>query len=198
MYDYRKWTPEQRAVAIFERKQHAYPWHGPPHLDSPGTYRIVSAACFEHQSILSSAERLLWFEGQLLEQIKQLTDACSACVVLPNHYHVLAQIGDMRAFSRGLGQLHGRTSFEMNRADGTLGRRVWYRCEDRCMRSESHYYTTLNYIHNNPVKHRYVEKWTEWPYSSVHWYLQTKGREWLVDVWRTYPVLNYGEKWDRW
>jgi len=27
-------------------------------------------------------------------------------------------------------------------------------------------------------------------------FLQTKGREWLADVWRSYPVLNYGDKWD--
>jgi putative transposase len=64
------------------------------------------------------------------------------------------------------------------------------------MRSESHYYTTLNYIHDNPVKHGYVTKWTDWPCSSVHWYLETKGREWLADCWRNYPVLNYGDKWD--
>jgi putative transposase len=64
------------------------------------------------------------------------------------------------------------------------------------MRSEAHYYTTLNYIHNNPVKHRCAMKWTDWPYSSVYWYLQAKGREWLKDVWRSYPVLHYGDKWD--
>lgn len=64
------------------------------------------------------------------------------------------------------------------------------------MRSEAHYYTTLNYIHNNPVKHGYASKWTDWPFSSVHWYLDVKGRKWLEDVWRSYPVLNYGDKWD--
>lgn len=64
------------------------------------------------------------------------------------------------------------------------------------MRSDRHFYTTINYIHNNPVKHGYVDKWSEWPYSTFHWYLEKKGRAWLVDLWREYPVLNYGEKWD--
>ena len=196
MYDYRKWTQQQQAAAVAERKQHKYPWHGPPHLEAPGLYRIVTGACFEHRNILSSDSRLEWFSEQLLTCIMESAAPCSAWVVLPNHYHILVQIDDMRGFSRTLGRLHGRTSFEMNKEDGTLGRRVWYRSEDRCMRSEAHYYTTLNYIHNNPVKHGYVTKWTEWPHSSVYWYLETKGREWLADVWRSYPVLNYGDKWD--
>lgn len=64
------------------------------------------------------------------------------------------------------------------------------------MRSERHYYTTINYIHNNPVKHGYVERWCDWPYSSFHEYLKGKGRDWLKDVWREYPVLHYGDAWD--
>jgi putative transposase len=196
MYDYRSWTPEQRAAAVADRKQHGYPWHGPPHLEAPGQYRIVTGACFEHRDILGSSDRLRWFEEQLLACVRELAVPCSAWVVLPNHYHILVRIEDMRVFSQGITRLHGRTSFEMNRKDDASGRRVWYRSQDRCMRSEAHYFTTLNYIHNNPVKHGYVRKWTDWPYSSVHWYLETKGRDWLTDVWRNYPVLNYGEKWD--
>ncbi|MEN6450503.1 MAG: hypothetical protein ABFC96_08435 [Thermoguttaceae bacterium] len=196
MYDYRNWTPEQRAAAVVERKNRRYPWHGPPHLESPGERRIVTGACFEHRDILRTSDRLQWFEGQLLACVAALASSCSAWVVLPNHYHIVAQIEDIKKFSRGIAKLHGRTSFDLNKTDDARGRRVWYRHQDRCMRSEAHFFTTLNYIHNNPVKHGYVEKWTDWPYSSIHWYLQTKGREWLIDAWRTYPVLNYGQKWD--
>lgn len=196
MYDYRRWTPEEQAAAVRERRQRSFPWHSPPLLEDPGEFRIVTAACFEHCPILSTIPRLRWFEEQLLAHVQELALACAAWAVLPNHYHLLVRIEDMKAFSRGLGQLHGRTSHQMNREDNARGRQVWYRCQDRCMRSEGHYYTTLNYLHNNPVKHGYVKKWTEWAFSSIHWYLAAKDREWLVDVWRSYPVLNYGDKWD--
>jgi putative transposase len=196
VYDYRRWTPEQRAAAVVERRSRGFPWHGPPHPEEPGQYRIVTGTCFEHSSILSTFERLLWFEEQLLLHLKEHGVACAAWIVLPNHYHILVQIDIMREFAQGIGKLHGRTSYQINKEDQVTGRRVWHRCQDRCMRSEAHYYTTLNYIHNNPVKHGHVTKWTDWPFSSVHWYFQTKGREWLVNAWRTYPVLNYGDKWD--
>ena len=40
----------------------------------------------------------------------------------------------------------------------------------------------IDYIHYNPVKHGYVEKASQWEYSSIHRYIQ-KGilnREWGV------------------
>ena len=140
--------------------------------------------------------RLKWFEQELLGHLQQQSLKVAAWVVLPNHYHVLVKIPEMKDFSKAQGELHGRTSFEINSEDNERDRQVWYRCSDRFMRSERHYFTTLNYIHNNPVKHGYVDKWGDWAYSSFHWYLENKGRDWLIELWREYPVLNYGDKWD--
>jgi putative transposase len=196
VYQYRSLTPEQRQAVVDDRKRLGHPWHRPPHPDCPGEWRLVSAACFEHRHFLQSTERLAWFQGQLFEALTGLGTSCAAWCVLPNHYHALVQIADMKRFGITLGRLHGRSSFRINREDRVQGRRVWYDYEDRCMRGEAHFFTTINYIHNNPVKHGYVRKWQEWPFSSVHWYLEVKGRDWMLDLWRDYPVLNYGDKWD--
>lgn len=196
MYDFRNWTLDQRCEVIATRIQRGYPWHSPPHVDAPGCFRIITAACFEHSHFLSSSERISWFEHELLEHLRNEGLECTAWVVLSNHYHLLVKIENIKEFVRSLGQLHGRTAHEINGMDQTRGRQVWYRCQDRIMRNERHYYTSLNYIHNNPVKHGYVKLWGQWPYSSFHWYLQTKGREWLTEIWRSYPVRNYGDSWD--
>jgi putative transposase len=189
-------TPTERQAMVTERKRRGYPWHGPPHLSAPQGFRIVTGVCYEHRKLLDNPRRLGWFERELLASLRELTAGLAAWCVLPNHYHALVFIEDIEAFSKGLGQLHGRTSHEMNTIDGTRGRRVWYRSQDRTMRSDRHYFTSLNYIHNNPVKHGYVTKWQDWPFSSVHWYLENKGREWMLDLWRGYPVLKYGDGWD--
>jgi putative transposase len=196
MYQYRSLTPAQQAAIVAERQQRGFPWHGPPHLEEPGAYRLVSATCYEHQHILHTSERLQWFEQELLNSLHKLGSDCAAWCVLTNHYHVLVRIEAMRIFMRTLGQLHGRTSFQMNQEDSRRGRKVWYRCQDRCIRSQAHFYATLNYVHNNPVKHGYVTSWQAWPFSSFPWYLQTHGRDWLVDLWTRYAVLNYGAAWD--
>jgi putative transposase len=196
MYEYRHLSPQQQSDLVAERQRRGYPWHGPPHVDAPAEYRIITATCYEHCKILNTPSRLAWFEDQLLKEVHSLSAPCAAWCVLPNHYHILIRVDDIRQVTRVLGQLHGRTSYQMNRADNAQGRQVWCRCQDRVMRSDRHFYTSLNYIHNNPVKHGYVKKWQEWPYSSIHWYLAEKGRDWLLDVWREYPVLDYGKGWD--
>jgi putative transposase len=187
MYEFRKMTPEQRAALVKERERRGFPQHRPPHPEAPGEYRLVTGTCFEHQDTELSRTA-----GVVRNRIAASAHRC----VLPNHYHVLVQIGDMKIFAKAIGQFHGRTSFEMNRQDNARGRQVWYNYQDRCMRSEAHFYTSVNYVHNNPVKHRYVKKWQDWPFSSVHDYLETMGREWLLDLWLRYPVRNYGKGWD--
>ncbi|HUS38961.1 MAG TPA: transposase, partial [Pirellulales bacterium] len=196
MYRYRRLTKKQQQAAVDERRQQSYPWHGPPHIHAPGGYRIVTGACYEHKHILKSNDRLHWFAQELIDFLQDLEISCAAWCVLPNHYHLLVNIADIKTFSTQVGQLHGRTSFELNGQDGKRGRKVWYRCQDRKMRSERHFFASLNYIHNNPVKHHYVTKWQDWPHSSVHWYLEQKGRGWLLDLWHEYPLFDYGEKWD--
>ncbi len=74
--------------------------------------------------------------------------------------------------------------------------KVWYRFSDRAIRSERHYQATLNYIHYNPVKHNCVDSPYDWNESSLHWYLEVYGREWLRDGWVNYPVRDYGKGWD--
>lgn len=196
MYEYRKWTEEQQSNALLERVAHGLPQHSPPHVPQPHAFRLITGVCFEHKPILRSAQRMNWFEQELLQHLRQQSLDISAWVVLPNHYHVLVKIPDIELFAKSQGRLHGRTSFLINKEDCKQGRQVWFRFSDRVMRSERHYFTTLNYIHNNPVKHGYVDKWGEWAFSSYHWYLQKRGRAWLVDLWREFPILNYGDTWD--
>ena len=191
-----KLTPEKRRELVSERKKRGFPWHGPPHFDDQEQFHIVTAACYQHREILDSHERLCWFESELIDHLKKSEISCAAWVVLPNHYHVLVKTSDVNLFSHNQGLLHGRTSKVMNSEDNTLGRKIWYRCQDRAMRSERHYFTSINYIHNNPVKHRLVKKWGDWACSSFHWYLANKGRDWLINIWREYPVMKYGEGWD--
>jgi len=116
--------------------------------------------------------------------------------VLPNHYHLLAETPDLKQLKKELGKLHGRTSYEWNLEEGVPGRTVWHRCADRGIRSEGHYWATINYIHDNPVHHGYVERWTDWPFSSAGDFIEQIGRDKALSIWREYPALDYGKGWD--
>ena len=119
-----------------------------------------------------------------------------AWCILPNHYHALIETTDVFAVLAELGRMHGRTSFAWNGEENSRRRKVWFRAVERAMRSERHYWATVNYVLHNPVHHGYVEKWEEWPFSSAREYLERLGREAAMRAWREYPILDYGKGWD--
>ena len=107
-----------------------------------------------------------------------------AWCVLPNHYHALVEAADIKRLVYQLGRLHGRTSHAWNGEERTRGRKVFFRAVERAMRSDRHYRATLNYIHHNPVRHGYVERWTDWPWSSAAEYLAQTGASEAKRAWR--------------
>ncbi len=100
-----------------------------------------------------------------------------AVVVLPDHIHTLwtLPLGDndystrwmliKAGFSRQIPKTE--TISKSRRMKGERGiwqRRYW----EHLIRDERDYENHVNYIHNNPVKHGYVEGATHWPHSSIH------------------------------
>jgi putative transposase len=188
--------PDQQAEAVEERLARGYPAHSPPHPVGGQPFYLLTAACYEHKHHMRSGERRRQILGRLFELFTQNGMEILAWVVLSNHYHLLVHMADFGALGKIFRLVHGATSRQWNLEDETLGRKVWYRYADRAIRSERHYYTTLNYIHYNPIKHSFVQSPYAWEESSVHWYLEHQGREWLRDLWTEYPLRAYGRGWD--
>ena len=115
----------------------------------------ANPACFEHAAVIGvSPQRMADFENALLE----LLDACSAEIhvwaVLPNHYHALVSVDDITPILTGSTKLHGRTAFAWNREDDRRGRQVWCGMAETQMKSDRHFWASLNYVLNNPVRPR--------------------------------------------
>ena len=196
-YYWRRLSPAEREKVLALRKAQHRPWHSPPHATEGGRY-LLTAACYEHAPVIGdTGRRLADFEEALLECLGPwVVRPIHAWVVLPNHYHVLASVADTEAALHSLGQLHGRTAFAWNGADGKRDRKVWCGAEETRMKSERHFWASMNYIHHNPVKHGYVTHWTDWPFSSAAAYLQTVGRERAEAIWREYDISDMGADWD--
>jgi len=54
----------------------------------------------------------------------------------------------------------------------------------------------LNYVLHKSVRHGYVERWQDWPYSNAAQFLEEVGRDLAERRWREYPILDYGKDWD--
>ena len=206
MYDWRKMTPKKREETLQIRKIRGYPWHRPPHftghdLDTE-RYRAfhLSAACYEHCPFIgTSPERIAQCEEQILSELKPHCDEIHAWSVLPNHYHILIELSETASLDDilgAVGQFHGRSSYQWNGQDNARGRRVWYQRTERAIRTERHFWATMNYVHHNPVRHGYVRKWQDWPFSSARRFLESMGRDEVARIWQEFPLLDYGKGWD--
>jgi len=196
MYTYKHLTPEEREKLVEERIRRGFPPHAPPHPFRGERFYFLTAACYYHQTLLSQPHRRREILREIIPfEIKGAVEL-RAWVILENHYHLLVRIREYKAVSTLFNMVHGRTSYRWNTEDRRRGRKVWYRYTDRAIRSDRHYYASLNYIHYNPIKHRVARSPYEWQESSVHWYRKYYGRDWLNELWATYPVLDYGKNWD--
>ena len=197
MYQWREMNPPMRARVLAIRRQLGQPWHSPPHREAEHPVYLISGTCFEHRHVIGgSEERMAAFSEELLDVLRDAGATVHAWCVLPNHYHVLLMHPAVKSLLLLLGQMHGRTSFRWNGEDDRRGRKVWFNAVETRMKSEGHFWASLNYVHNNPVHHRHVGRWQDWPFGSARDWLAGKGREEAARIWHDYPVLDYGKDWD--
>lgn len=197
-YIWRSLTPAERTELLAARLRQKHPWHSPPHRPNHGHLRFhLTAACYEHAPHIGhSAARLDDFSTALVNVLTAHTRQVFAWCVLPNHYHALVEAPDIIVLLRELGRHHGRTSHAWNGEENTRGRKVFFRAVERAMRSDRHFWASLNYVHHNPVHHGYVARWTDWPWSSAGPYLAQTGPTDAARIWHDFPIRDYGKGWD--
>jgi len=197
MYNWRKMTGNQRAYVLRLRKVNRIPWHSPPHRSGEHKRYHITSACYEHKPIIGQNEiRMTNFESQHLAIVKDCNNRIFAWTILPNHYHLLIWTEDILKTLKRLGRFHGRSSYDWNGEEETRGRKVWCNTLEHAIKSDRHFWATINYIHHNPVHHGYVKRWQDWPFSSATDYLNEFGHDKARKIWKDFPILDYGKEWD--
>ena len=73
-------------------------------------------------------------------------------------------------FSRALERSEYRSEVRQRRGErGIWQRRFW----EHAIRDEGDYAAHVDYVHINPLKHGYVERLRDWPFSTFHSYVRT-------------------------
>lgn len=69
-----------------------------------------------------------------------------------------------------LQHLHSVSAININKLDHKEGRKVWFQYWDTCLTYQKSYYSRLNYVYNNPVKHGLVKVASHYPFCSAGWF----------------------------
>jgi putative transposase len=90
-----------------------------------------------------------------------------AWTIMPNHVHIL--ISSIAGFTVGgiVSSWKRFTAREANRQLGRVGAFWQDDYWDRFIRNEEHFFATINYIDNNPVKARLASDASLWPWGSA-------------------------------
>jgi putative transposase len=149
-----------------------------------GSYFFTVVTCERRPCLIDDQVRTALRTG--IQEVREaLPFSIDAWILLPDHLHAIwtlpendANFGSRwavikRAVSRQCGYLAANDgpSNESPAKRGESGiwqRRFW----DHLIRDDLDFQRHLDYLHWNPVKHGYVKRVIEWPYSTFHRYVQ--------------------------
>jgi putative transposase len=168
-------------------KQHP---NTPAHLFLDDTPYFITGAIYQKRHLLTDPE----LKKQLLSLIEKNFQAVgwqlNDWVILDNHYHLLGISHKGSDLSKMIRGIHGASS-GIIRQKKHCDLPVWWNYWDYCTRDDKDYYTKLNYLLTNPIKHGYVTNLNDYPFSSFEFTLNNKGREAMTKQFRTYPDYQH-------
>ncbi|HUG10444.1 MAG TPA: hypothetical protein VMM36_05500 [Opitutaceae bacterium] len=165
------------------------PWpHAPTHqLSGHGTF-FVTAGTYRKAHHFRSADRLAVLHRGLLSVAKEFSWSLEAWAVFSNHYHFVGHspenAPDASSLPDMLSVLHTKIAAWVNKHDCTPGRQVWFNYRETRLTYQKSYFARLNYVHQNPVKHRLVLVANQYPWCSAGWFEETASAAVVRSVYR--------------
>ena len=120
---------------------------------------------------------------ETMRQVKELHPfIMRAFVFLYDHFHLLIRVGATTDISKVMHSIKRNYTLNYKTARGVDGRvSLWQPgFWDHVIRNEHDFKNHLDYVHYNPVKHGYVTRPEEYPYSS---YMEYMRRDWYEIGW---------------
>ena len=159
-----------------------------------GTY-FFTVVTFQRQPVLTDMRCRAALRGAIESIRIRMPFTILAWVLLPDHLHAIWRLPEGDAgFSLRWSHIKRQVSRECEawlpqqiaghsrrkrRESALWQRRFW----EHLIRDEEDLSRHADYIHYNPVKHGYVTRPVDWPYSTIHRYVSAGiyPRDWAVD-----------------
>jgi putative transposase len=166
-------------------------WHRPPHIYQDDTVYFITVRALNKLRYFDTDEKKDILSDVIQKGCEMFSIELSAWILLDNHYHILVEISTGRDVPQFVNNVNANSSRLLNKLDNSIGRKIWHQYFDRCIRNEKDYWTRFNYIHHNCIKHGYSNRMEDYQYSSYRSLVEEKGTEWMEDVFRSYPIVDF-------
>lgn len=166
----------------------------------PGSTYFFTVVTAQRRPLLTAAEAVAALRQSVAEVRRQLPFSIDAWMLLPDHMHAIWTLpvddfdfstrwGRIKAgFTRRCGKAHTSAP---GRDAGLWQPRFW----EHLIRDKTDFAVHMDYTHYNPVKHGYVRRVIDWPYSSFHRCVRQGiyAADWGDDEPRGTPGRTFGE-----
>ena len=161
--------------------------HGPAHRVSTAGSYMVTAGTYLKLPLFRTPETLTFLTNLLLDMAELHAWRLEAWAVFPNHYHFLGQSEKDGALKGFIREFHSKSAIEINLLDGVQGRKVWFQYWESRITFHRSFLARLNYVHQNPVRHRAVHSASAYPWCSAGWFERKAEKEFYHTV-RSFPT----------
>jgi len=162
----------------------------PKHIKADNRYYFFTVRCVEGKWFLKDEKYKKILLDILISKSKKFEYPLIAYVILNNHYHIINRISDADKIPKFVGELNGSSAREINKTENIYDRKIWWNYYDHVIRDEKDFFKHLNYIHQNPIKHR-VSNDFDYKFSSYNSWLNKKGKEYLDHAFEKYPIVDF-------
>lgn len=147
-----------------------------------GTVFFFTLVTFERRPILCTAPIRHALRTAIINLRTTRPFTIDGWVLMPDHLHCIWTLPDddhdystrwavlkrsVSHFAGDLARLQPRVSAQKRRESTIWQRRFW----EHQIRDDLDFERHLDYIHFNPVRHGYVKRAVDWPYSTIHRYV---------------------------
>ena len=142
--------------------------HNPPHLFIANAKYFITASTLGQYHYLKSKDAKLAAFDYLTKSLDVYHWELEDWVILDNHIHIMVNAPeDVATLSNVMNNFHRFTANWLSKHQiKRIREKYFHNYRDTCITFEKSYFTRLNYIWYNPVKHNYVDSPEKWEFGS--------------------------------
>ncbi|MBE2228152.1 MAG: transposase [Ignavibacteria bacterium] len=166
--------------------------HNPPHYYKKNAKYFITGSIYKKRDLLKSSEAKNKLYEYFIKSANNFNWVLEDWVILNNHYHLMLESPDNPAtLSEMMGNIHRYSAIWINknvRYDRAYDK-VWHNYWDKCLTYERSYFTRLNYIWFNPVKHKLADDAKDYEFGSYFQRFKLE-KDYLENIKKLYPCDN--------
>ena len=163
--------------------------HNPPHLFRNNAKYFITASTYKSIRYFVTEQAKEQLINSIFIEFSKNNWVIEDWVILDNHYHLMTDAREnANQLSNIIREIHKFSALQIKKTNpqAKKANKIWYNYWDTCITFENSYFTRINYIWFNPVKHGYVANPINWRFGS--YYLRFKDNpDYVNEIITKYP-----------